>query len=384
MERIADSSSVVGDFGGRTLAFEDGARAEMSAREGRFFVRTNDATGRVAEYRVLRTIGHVFKQRYVTENGDGNEYVLPVQWNVRGARWDAYPGPTEPFAPAKGSWASPANAWERNCAGCHVTGLEVAVEGPLFRERYVELGLGCESCHGPGRAHVESPETPGLAVHPARLSFERQVDLCARCHSRGEAGPAEGAPGEGFHYPCAFLPGEALAARFRIVEPEIGKKTKHFWPDGASSSHHQQAHDFRRDPHFTKGGMVCTSCHDPHQRARYGGLREDPRDNSLCLDCHTRRREDLTSHTHHRADSRGSVCIDCHMPRLVENGNPFELRSHTRWRPDPAKAMALGMPDACTLCHKDRTQAWAASLVNSWKFGEPTTDPGIRYPAAPK
>ena len=71
------------------------------------------------------------------------------------------------------------------------------------------------------------------------------------------------------------------------------------------------------------------------------------------------------------------------MPRLVKNGNPLELRSHTRWRPDPAKSMALGMPDACTNCHRDRPQAWAAALVNSWKFGDASTAPGIVYPGSP-
>ena len=72
------------------------------------------------------------------------------------------------------------------------------------------------------------------------------------------------------------------------------------------------------------------------------------------------------------------------MSTLPKRRGSSGMRSHTRWRPDPAKAMALGMPDACTNCHRDRPQSWAAALVNSWKFGEPTTDPGFRYPAAPK
>jgi hypothetical protein len=43
--------------------------------------------------------------------------------------------------------------------------------------------------------------------------------------------------------------------------------------------------------------------------------------------------------------------------------------------------MAFGMPDACTNCHRDRPQSWAAALVNSWKYGEASTAPGIVYPS---
>ena len=51
-------------------------------------------------------------------------------------------------------------------------------------------GLDCERCHGSGARHVELAGKPGSSPHlvrqaivnPARLSTERQMDLCMACH----------------------------------------------------------------------------------------------------------------------------------------------------------------------------------------------------------
>jgi tetratricopeptide (TPR) repeat protein len=41
-------------------------------------------------------------------------------------------------------------------------------------------------------------------------------------------------------------------------------------------------------------------------------------------------------------------------------------RDHAFTRPDPTRARALGAPDACTACHRDRDRVWAAERVATW------------------
>ncbi|HEX4353084.1 MAG TPA: hypothetical protein VHZ95_09225, partial [Polyangiales bacterium] len=51
-------------------------------------------------------------------------------------------------------------------------------------------------------------------------------------------------------------------------------------------------------------------------------------------------------------------CIDCHMPAIVY-GVMASHPSHRIELPEPARDAHNERPDACTLCHSDRTRAWA-------------------------
>ncbi|NIN83458.1 MAG: hypothetical protein GTO45_01705, partial [Candidatus Aminicenantes bacterium] len=44
------------------------------------------------------------------------------------------------------------------CGGCHVTGLKVNYDKDMdsFDSTWVDLGIGCEACHGPGSNHVKA------------------------------------------------------------------------------------------------------------------------------------------------------------------------------------------------------------------------------------
>ena len=64
------------------------------------------------------------------------------------------------------------------------------------------------------------------------------------------------------------------------------------------------------------------------------------------------------AHTHHDPAGTGARCVSCHMPRLVY-GVLDAHRSHRIETPDPARAVAMGRPDACTLCHVEADRAWA-------------------------
>jgi len=55
---------------------------------------------------------------------------------------------------------------------------------------------GCETCHGPGRAHADDPDTaPEKITLPAKLAAEAQVGFCGRCHQEQARGHAGDLPG---------------------------------------------------------------------------------------------------------------------------------------------------------------------------------------------
>jgi cytochrome c553 len=66
----------------------------------------------------------------------------------------------------------------KECIGCHVTGPKQAV---MSGDKMVNADVQCESCHGPGKAHIEgaaagTPKTPGLVRSPDQR-------LCETCHN---------------------------------------------------------------------------------------------------------------------------------------------------------------------------------------------------------
>lgn len=64
-----------------------------------------------------------------------------------------------------------------SCRRCHAS-LVVSPEADAGRLRLDLQGVGCESCHGPGRDHAEDPES-----YSGRISGVR--DNCPECNFRG-------------------------------------------------------------------------------------------------------------------------------------------------------------------------------------------------------
>ncbi len=364
-EQLASAAAVRAPFDGSEFTL-DGSPIRAWKEGQRYFVHTLGPDGEPEDFPVLRTIGGYWKQRYVTRV-EGRDLVLPLQWNVRSAAWKPYSSAGHESLATERFWADPSQGWAERCSGCHTVGTELRPRPDGgYDATYTELGVGCESCHGPGSRHLEAPSDPEGLVDLAALPPARQVDVCAQCHSRGHALPGQAGAPTRTRFPWRFRPGEDLAEHFVEEKAVPGETTAYFWPDGSSRAHHQQAMDFRLDRHFQGAGMVCTSCHDPHERRFPAATRSSARDDELCLSCHDWPPTEVRAHSHHDPEGPGSTCIACHMPRIVNHAEPLQLHSHTRWAPDPTRSLRLGMPDACTLCHQDRDQDWAAERARSW------------------
>ncbi|MCP4510748.1 MAG: hypothetical protein GY826_30615 [Fuerstiella sp.] len=111
-----------------------------------------------------------------------------------------------------------------------------------------------------------------------------------------------------------------------------------------------------------------------HQSDPSDQLAEHMDGDHACLQCHSSYQDDIEGHTHHLANSSGSRCYNCHMPHTTY-ALFTTMRSHRVDSPDIASSLKLGRPNACNLCHLDKTLAWSAGRLSEW-YGTPAVEMG--------
>jgi hypothetical protein len=361
MTKPIAEARVLGDFRPGTR-LQDGDRAyEMeTTREGRYVISIAKR-GRPAErFAVDYTLGARRFQGYLSKLPDGRIYVLPVFWHDEAKRWVDYkeitPIPDDPQHDLR-------QIWNVTCVNCHATNLARNYDAATnrFATTWTEMGIGCEACHGPGRAHADDPEH--LRIFSMKKVPPRQVfDACGYCH------------GNKNNVFFGFKPGdryEDFALPFLISQPIPPNDPQgDFWPDGRPSRFNRpQA--LTLTGCFQKGEATCTSCHRMHGSANSHSLKiaiDEPggghtrASDGLCTQCHA---TIDASHTHHDPASQGSRCITCHMSDV--NWRLITRRlDHTFQSPVPEMTAKYGAPNACTTCHEEKSPEWAATTLDRW------------------
>lgn len=307
-------------------------------------------------------IGSRFKQRYTKKIGD-DYFMLPFQWNVAAERWVKY-DPKNDWWAAEGIYPK---GWQNRphstlCGGCHGTGFDPKLTEP------VEINIGCEACHGPGKLHNLKPEKANI-INPIRLSQEKGNMICFQCHMSGR--PPNG-QFEKYAWPAGYKAGEDLKKYWNYAKP-TGKNMYELWADGFAHKNRVQGNTFIRSKMYAKG-LNCYTCHDAHGSRNRSLTIKSAYDNSLCLTCHGEKTPQavfsvsLSQHTQHEADSPGSICIECHMPKTGKNAEKWDARDHSFKFISPLSTINYGTPNGCNNCHEDKTVEWALKEVNQWKF----------------
>ncbi len=211
-----------------------------------------------------------------------------------------HPGPQMEWAETAhaGAWATLQGSGHSAayCEACHtVSALGNAAANPNVGwtstgdPRF--LDVQCESCHGPGLAHVGFPgaEQPLASLK----AMEAGTDGCGECHN-GTHHPfveqwATSAHGKGPHT-------EEAGTRSACAPCHEGK--------AALAVTFGEDADYREKDDGKLLTITCAVCHDPHGSAFDAQLRASidiPTKDNLCMRCHTRRGTAWSSHGPHAA-----------------------------------------------------------------------------------
>ena len=370
--------AVLGDFTGTKFSHK-GVVSTFFKRGDTFYVNTDGADGKLADFPIKYVFGVTPLQQYLVEFSGGRLQALSIAWDSRpkaagGQRWfHLYPkekiGHKDPL-----HWTGIYQNWNLQCAECHSTGLRKNYDAATnsYRTHWRELNVSCEACHGPGARHVDwakiaskpypADDRKGFAdatasrwreawTFPeagARFAWrDRPADpavnnACAACHARrGTLGDRD-------------RPGAPLADTHRLALPTA----PNYYADGQQREEVYTWGSFLQSRMF-QHGVTCMDCHEPHTAK----LRTEG--NALCTRCHDAAAFDGPQHHFHKVDDAGARCVACHMPAtnymLID-----PRRDHAMRVPRPDLSQRLGSPDACTQCHVGKTPDWAASAVDGW------------------
>ena len=412
MTRPIAEATILGDFTRDARFSAHGRSYEFGTKNGKPFVTVRAGDRAAQTYAVDYTLGSKRFQGYLSTLADGRMYVLPVFWHVERRRWLDWQETT----PIPDGAHDLKQIWNVNCFNCHATNMDrgYVPATDTYRTTWTEMAIGCEACHGPGKAHValmkaweQDPKSiPTYSSRadnrqlsdilrifsPRTADPRRTYDTCGYCHGNKRNLFTDFDAGEPYaDHAVPFLVSEPL--------PEFDAQGE-FWPDGRPNRFNR-TQALTLSGCFKAGAVTCTSCHLAHGPSTHEfSLKVDLHDgragDQLCTQCHqgpadaaspaepqsplarvTSRApdtiesrqpwtdEELARHSFHAADSEGSRCVNCHMSdvnwRLL-----MRRRDHTFQSPVPETTAAFGVPNACTTCHDDRTPEWAARQMDAW------------------
>ncbi|HLJ47229.1 MAG TPA: DmsE family decaheme c-type cytochrome [Bryobacteraceae bacterium] len=183
------------------------------------------------------------------------------------------------------------------CRTCHPDVWSKFYKNPHFKSiasgKEAPENTGCESCHGPGKAHVEAHGGKATIVAFSELQPKQVLDACLRCH------------------------GETLSRS-----------------------------NIRRSSH-TANDVVCTNCHSIHKSPVPKFLLAS-KQVDLCYTCHASVRAQFSMPFKHRVNEGFMTCTDCHNP----HGAP-----QPTWRMASRPRMidqSLANESACLKCHSEK------------------------------
>ncbi len=289
---------------------------------------------------------------------------LNVQWDSAKGEYVAYKGGSN---------------WETGCAGCHTTGWDKT------EAVFTEPGIGCESCHGPGRDHVLGKGDI------SKIVATDDAQTCGACHTGGampngerwsDYKPGDDLHATGFLFPEVPDPHEALypdPSKVKMRQYPLWEQSAHATAvltlagndhasDRCYSCHAAEAFQNQlagktapADHKQYEDAITCSACHDPHNSTNPGQLRMP--EEQLCITCHNGSIPEggslkPGSAAHHpmkemlegygainiaptEGAHSGLTCTDCHMTE----GN------HLMRVIKPSEVADTARKDTCTSCH---------------------------------
>jgi hypothetical protein len=177
----------------------------------------------------------------------------------------------------------------KNCFSCHSNG---AVSGQQLALDKLVHGIRCETCHGPGKEHLEAVKNgePGYKsiFNPGRLGGEELSQrFCASCHRGAEE----------------FSALKAMELNNVRFQPYRIYLSKCFSDDR---------------------NISCVACHNPHEALKEDSAYYDRQ----CLECHALKGKPVPQGALKACPVADKDCTSCHMPKTEIKDAHFKFTDH--------------------------------------------------------
>lgn len=157
-------------------------------------------------------------------------------------------------------------------------------------------GVNCESCHGPGSAHVEAMKAKqyddAKIYNAGRMSGDEiSQEFCGKCHRSAET--------------VLFMPNHGSVNNVRWQPYRI----------------------FGSKCYSDDKRISCVACHDPHEPLE----RESTAYDAKCLACHQSKDKSATADaaaTEPPCPVAAKDCVSCHMPKFDLPGAHLKFTDH--------------------------------------------------------
>ena len=270
-----------------------------------------------------------------------------------------------PAAPApQPAPAASANGYvgESTCVTCHDQKYTGTAHGLKSDSHTPAATLGCESCHGPGKAHVDAGGDPAKIVNDfKKMSRQGASAVCMTCHSSGTHAFWTGSQHDQRNVSCVTC--------HSVHEPKGAHQLKAASEMQLCATCHQnivnKEHRFQHMP-VREGELTCSSCHNVHGSQNVRLLKVGTTIDESCASCHAEKRGPyLWEHA-----PVANACVTCHDPhgtnndRMLVAKEPFLCqRCHVTSRHPPTVYEGFLQNNStnankiigrsCTVCHQE-------------------------------
>jgi DmsE family decaheme c-type cytochrome len=247
------------------------------------------------------------------------------------------------------------------CLTCHEDKkYDSTAHGFAANERTPAATHGCESCHGPGQAHVEGGGDKTKIVNPKNLSPREASQTCTACHDRKTHALWSGSQHEQRNVGCVTCHSVHAPKGEKLLK----EKTQQ---DLCGTCHRQIVNKTYRFNHMPvrEGKLQCSSCHNVHGSTNVKLLKVGTTVDESCTSCHAEKRGPYLWEHAPVADQ----CVNCHDPhgsnndRMLVARMPFLCqRCHVTSRHPPTVYEGYLLQNstngnkiysrACTICHQ--------------------------------
>ncbi len=252
----------------------------------------------------------------------------------------------------------------QDCAACHEEVVKAFAKTPhdaLEKSTQLKIENPCESCHGPGKAHIDGGGDKTKVIGFKGSASKTYSQQCLACHRKDH---------EVTGYSASMHAKQSVdcADCHSVHNPaRLTRSLKARTSDLCMSCHTQQKSQFSKPFHHKvkEKAMECTDCHQPHSGIEARQMRTSLTGEEVCVRCHTEKQGPFVFE-HPAINLRG--CQGCHEPhgsnntKMLVRATVTSLCLECHSRTPVSKSVLGGQPPSihnlnsptyrnCTTCH---------------------------------